>query len=44
MSEIFSLIPIMFYLKSEKLKNNYPLVSGIILGLAMFNRVNLILE
>ena len=43
MSEIFSLIPIMFYLKSEKLKNNYPLVSGIILGLAMFNRVNLIL-
>ncbi len=43
MSEIFSLIPILFYLKSEKLKNNYPLVSGIILGLAMFNRVNLIL-
>jgi len=43
MSEIFSLIPIMFYLKSEKLKNNYPLVSGIILGLAMFNRVNLVL-
>ena len=43
MSEIFSLILIMFYLKSEKLKNNYPLVSGIILGLAMFNRVNLVL-
>ena len=43
MSEIFSLILIMFYLKSDKLKNNYPLVSGIILGLAMFNRVNLVL-
>ena len=43
MSEIFSLILIMFYLKSEKLKNNYPLVSGIILGLVMFNRVNLVL-
>ena len=43
MSEIFSLILIMFYLKSEKLKNNYPLISGIILGLSMFNRVNLVL-
>ena len=42
MSEIFSLILIMFYL-SPKIKNNYPLISGIILGLSMFNRVNLVL-
>jgi len=43
MSEIFSLVLIMIYLKSERLKSSFPLLSGLILGLALINRPNLAL-
>ena len=43
MSEIFSLVLILIYLKTDSLKNKYPYISGVILGLIMFNRVILVL-
>ena len=43
MSEIFSLVLIMIYLKSERLKSSFPILSGLILGLALINRPNLAL-
>ena len=38
MSEIFSLVLLMIYLKSERLKSTFPIFSGLILGLALINR------
>ncbi len=38
MSEIFSLVLLMIYFKSDQLKSFFPLFSGIILGLALINR------
>ena len=38
MSEIFSLVLILIYFKSEKLKTSYPVLSGVILGMALINR------
>jgi hypothetical protein len=38
MSEIFSLLIIMFFLKSNFLKTNYHYTSGLLLGIAMINR------
>tara|TARA_Y100001958_G_scaffold9347_1_gene5741 strand:- start:169 stop:792 length:624 start_codon:yes stop_codon:yes gene_type:complete len=38
MSEIFSLVLLMIYFKSDQLKSAFPLFSGIILGLALINR------
>jgi len=38
MSEVFSLVLLMIYLKSERLKSNFPVLSGLILGLALINR------
>ena len=38
MSEIFSLVILMIYFKSERLKSNFPVFSGLILGLALINR------
>ena len=38
MSEIFSLVLLMIYFKSERLKSTFPLFSGLILGLALINR------
>ena len=38
MSEIFSLILILLYLKSDKLKSQFPTISGLILGLVLINR------
>ena len=43
MSEIFSLVLILIYLKTDSLKSKYPYISGVILGLIMFNRVILVL-
>jgi len=38
MSEIFSLVLLMIYFKSERLKSTFPIFSGLILGLALINR------
>ena len=38
MSEIFSLLIIMIFLKSNILKTNYQYTSGLLLGIAMINR------
>ena len=38
MSEIFSLILILLFLKLNVLKNSYPIITGLVLGLALINR------
>lgn len=38
MSEIYSLVLLLIYFKSERLKSTFPLFSGVILGLSLINR------